>query len=269
MVPRQKPAARRPAAVANEGEKDGRAPEPAERITEAGSGGDRKARHRRARPRAQAMAQEQAEPAALPGRQRQPAQHGEVERALAHEFADDGRHGPAAQRLFHRPGAVALAGDAQADHVRHRQAEAIEPRSVEAAAFALGGLRLDPQGVAAVLPHRADEQREGEGGAGTEVEGRGRCNLVQNAAREPAAECLVKRWNAEGERPTLGAARTSRRGCPPGIPRPPCILDRRCNAGVRGAYAPGTSAPPRATGALRALRTPRTSRVITLDFTLP
>lgn len=77
------------------------------------------------------MAQEQPEPAALAGRQREASQHGEVERAfLARELADHGGDGAAAQRLFHRPGAVALMGDAQADQARHRKAEQFEPRPV-------------------------------------------------------------------------------------------------------------------------------------------
>jgi len=241
MVPRQEPAARRPAAVANESEKDGRAPEPAERIAQAGRGGDRKARHCRARPPTRAMAQEKAKAAARPGRQRQPAQHGEVARALAHEFADDGSDRPAAQRLLHRPGAVALAGDAQADHARQRQAEASKPRPVEAAALVLCRLRLDPQRVAAVLPHRADQEREGEGGTGAEVERRGGRNLVQRAAREPAAERMVKRWNAESERPAFFGT-------------------------------PGTARTPRTLGMHRAASaagTPGTCRAIALDVTRP
>lgn len=208
MVPPQVPAARRPAAVANESEKDGGTPEPAEPIAQAGSGGDGEARHCRARPRTQAMAQEKAEAAALPGRQRQPAQHGEVERAFAHEFADDGSDRPTAQRLLHRPGAVALAGNAQADHARHRQAETIEPRAIDVPPFTVGRLRPDPQGVAAILPHRTDKQRKGEGSAGAEVERHARHNLVQSPAPEPAAKCLVKRGDAEGKRPAfVGAAR--------------------------------------------------------------
>jgi hypothetical protein len=96
------------------------------------------------------MAQEEPEPAAFAGRQRQAAQHGEIERVfLARELADHGGEGATAQRLFHRPGAVALMGDAQADHARHGEAEQFEPRPVKGAAFELRRLRFDPQHRAA------------------------------------------------------------------------------------------------------------------------
>ena len=96
------------------------------------------------------MAQEEPEPAAFAGRQRQAAQHGEIERACGpRELADHGGDGATAERLFHRPGAVALMRDAQADHARHGEAEQFEPRPVKGAALELRRLRLDPQHRAA------------------------------------------------------------------------------------------------------------------------
>lgn len=139
--------------------------------------------------------QDEAEPAAVPGRKGKPACGREIG-LLAAKLGHDHVDGAAFERFLHGPQTIAWTGDPQDDEALHRQAHEIEPRSVKGARLGNGEIGLDPDRVPAA-PQRQAGQRHGKTKCGAALQRRRRPDLMQGAASEAARQRLIKGWNAE------------------------------------------------------------------------
>jgi hypothetical protein len=153
--------------------------------------------------------QDEAEPAAFAGGEREPARRREIGR-LARNFGHDRAHGAAFERFLHGPQGIARARHPQDDETLHGQAHEIEPRPVKGARLGDGEIGLDPHRVFAPT-QRPHGQRHGKTRHRAALQRSRGANLMQSPARKATGERLIERGDAKAHQTTVLARHAGRK----------------------------------------------------------